>query len=156
MRMRDLIDGYIMLYQTDLITVQIKKGQSRVMTATAFKRAFILNVMFYQYAEIFHTAVTLNGIPHRVTEGNLPPIVEKMYNNPLRDEVQAELLKCMTCSLPAIRSVLDGNRIANREETAPKTLILLGHYYTGTELTYFIKGNGPYVQASSWQAILKN
>lgn len=43
--------------------------------------------------------------------------------------------------------------VYNREHTGSNLHIHLGYlYYTGVGLTDIIKGNGPYVQVSSWQA----
>ena len=45
--------------------------------------------------------------------------------------------------------------VYNREHTGSNLRIHLGYlYYIGVGLTYFIKGNGPYVQVSRWQASL--
>lgn len=130
----ELIDGKTMLHPTDLIIVQIKKRSLQSNDSQRFESVFKSNAVFYQRAEVFHTAVTPNSIPYQMTERNLPPITGRPRGNPLRDAVLAAALKCTTYSLAAIRSAVHGDTMSIIGNTLAPTFVFIWDTFTTSEL----------------------
>lgn len=136
--MTELIDGKILLHPTDLIIVQIKKRSLQSNDSQRFKSVFKSNAVFYQHAEIFHTAVTPNSILYQMTERNLPPIMGRPHSNPRRDAVLAGSLKCMTYSLAAIRSAVHGNMMSIIGNILAPTFVFIWDTFTTSQLDWLI------------------
>lgn len=132
--MSELIDGKIMLHPTGLIIVQIKKRSPQSNDSQCFMSVFKSNAVFYQHAEIFHTAVTPNSILYQMTERNLPPITGRPRGNPLRDAALAGSLKCMTYSPAAIRSAVHGNMMSVIGNILAPTFVFIWDTFSTSEL----------------------